>query len=261
MRVVVVGAGLGGLSAACHLAGRGHSVTVVERNARPGGRVAVIERDGYTLDTGATVLTMTGILADVFRAAGSSLDDHLVLKALDPMYRATFPDAGPLHVRHGVEAMSEEIRRECGAGDADGFRRFVAWLTELYQVEMPGFIDRNFDSVLSLARPVAPLGRLLRLGALRRLSSVVDSYFADDRLRKLFSFQSMYAGLSPFDALAIYAVITYMDTVGGVYFPEGGMSRVGAALADAAAAAGAELAYGCEVERVLRRPGERGAVR
>ena len=259
MRVVVIGAGLGGLSAACHLAGRGHEVVVLERGDEPGGRVGVVREEGFTLDTGATVLTMTGILADVFAAAGTSIDDHLVLKPVDPMYRATFPGLEPLSVRHGRAAMTEEIRAKCGPAEAESFGRFCAWLTDLYELEMPNFIDRNFDSPLDLAWPLGPLVGLIRSGALRKLSSVVDGFFADDRLRKLFSFQSMYAGLSPFDALAVYGVITYMDTVEGVFFPEGGMSAVGRALATAAEAAGATFRYGVDVERIVRRP--TGAVR
>ena len=255
MRVVVVGAGFGGLSAACHLAGQGHDVVVLERGTSPGGRVAAVVENGYTLDVGATVLTMTGILGDVFRAAGSSLDEHLVVKAVDPMYRATFPDGSEVLVRHGREAMVEEIRSVCGAREADAFVRFCAWLRSLYELELPHFIDRNFDSPLSMLRPTAPLVRLVQLGGLRRLATVVASYFEDERLRKLFSFQSMYAGLSPFEALAIYAVITYMDTVEGVYAVEGGMSAIGRALADAAVATGrVEIRYGSAVARVVRSP-------
>ncbi|HVM09025.1 MAG TPA: phytoene desaturase family protein [Acidimicrobiales bacterium] len=260
MRIVVVGAGLGGLSAACHLAGAGHEVVVVERDAHAGGRVMAVQEAGYTLDLGATVLTMTGILADVFAAAGTSLDDHLVVKPVDPMYRATFPDAGPLRVRQGREAMVEEIRRECGAAEADAFVRFCAWLRELYEVEWPNFIARNFDSVVDLAWPLGPIISLLRLGGLRRLDKVVSSYFRDPRLQKLLSFQAMYAGLSPFDALAVYAVITYMDTVEGVYYPEGGMSAIGRALADAAIGTGrCDIRYSSPVEAIL--PGTRPSVR
>ncbi|PZS15980.1 MAG: phytoene desaturase, partial [Acidimicrobiales bacterium] len=90
MRVVVVGAGLGGLSAACHLAGRGHQVTVVERADQPGGRAGLVEEGGYRFDTGPVVLTMAGILSDTFAAAGADMADHLDLVAVDPMYRACF---------------------------------------------------------------------------------------------------------------------------------------------------------------------------
>ena len=255
MRVVVVGAGLGGLSAACHLAGRGHDVLVLEREDVPGGRAGLFEEAGYRIDTGPSVLTMTGLLADTFAAAGADMADHLRLRPVDPMYRAVFADGSEICVRHGREAMTEEIREKAGAGEAAAFGRFCDWLTRLYRLELPNFIDRNFDSVLSIARPMKPLLALVRLGGFKKLAGVVGSYFADDRLQRLFSFQAMYAGLSPFDALALYCVITYMDTVEGVFFPEGGMHAIPRELAGAATKAGVEFRYGVTVERVLRESG------
>jgi len=100
-RIVIVGAGLGGLSAACHLAGAGLDVTVVEREAAPGGRAGRLDIDGYAFDTGPTVLTMTDILAGTFAAAGASMEDHLTLHRLDPAYRATFADGSSIAVRAG----------------------------------------------------------------------------------------------------------------------------------------------------------------
>lgn len=298
LRVVVVGAGLGGLSAACHLAGAGHEVVVLERSELPGGRAGMLEQDGYRLDTGPSVLTMPGILANTFAAAGAAMEEHLHMVRVDPMYRACFAaggdpcGAGVIHVRHGREAMCEEIRSTCGAADAAAFATFCDWLGELYRLEMPNFIDRNYDSPLDLLRPPARAGRpggqgggagtaaapaargrpawaltarplvaLARMGGLRRLSSVVDGRFKDPRLRKLFSFQAMYAGLAPTEALAIYAVITYMDSVEGVWFPIGGMHAVGRGLAGAARAAGAEIRYGAAVEAILRWPDRRGGTR
>ena len=260
MRVAVVGAGLGGLSAACHLAGRGHDVTVVERADVPGGRAGVLELGGFRFDTGPTVLTMTGLLADTFAAAGADIDEHLRLQPVDPMYRACFPDGSELRVRHGRDAMTAEIDAVCGPVEAEAFGRFCDWLAELYRLELRHFIDRNFDSPLSLARPLAPLVQLVRMGGLRKLSRVVGSYFRDPRLQKLFSFQSMYAGLSPFEALAVYCVITYMDTVEGVYFPEGGIHSVARGLATAAEKAGVSIRYRESVDRVVRTRGTSGAV-
>ncbi|MGH9157173.1 MAG: phytoene desaturase family protein [Acidimicrobiales bacterium] len=260
MRVVVVGAGLGGLSAACHLAGRGHEVVVVEREPVPGGRSGLLEAAGYRLDTGPSVLTMKGLLAGVFRAAGADMADHLELLAVDPMYRACFADGSEIRVRHGREAMTEEVRATCGATEADGFGRFCDFLTRLYRLELPNFIDRSFDSPLDLAWPLGPIVNLVRMGGFRKLNSVVESYFADERLVRLFSFQSMYAGLSPYEALAVYCVITYMDTVEGVWFPKGGMHAVPRGLAAASEKAGATFLYGKGVERVLRRSGTSGPV-
>ncbi|MEO6121217.1 MAG: phytoene desaturase family protein [Acidimicrobiales bacterium] len=260
MRVVVVGAGLGGLSAACHLAGRGHEVVVVERETVPGGRSGLFEAAGYKMDTGPSVLTMTGLLSEVFRAAGADMADHLDLVPVDPMYRACFADGSEIRVRHGRDAMTEEIRSTCGATEAEAFGRFCDWLGKLYRLELPNFIDRSFDSPLDLAWPLRPIVELVRMGGFRKLNSVVESYFADERLVRLFSFQSMYAGLSPYEALAVYCVITYMDTVEGVYFPKGGMHAVPRGLAAAAGQAGATFLYGETVERVLRRSGTSGPV-
>jgi phytoene desaturase len=126
---------------------------------------------------------------------------------------------------------------------------------------MPSFIDRNFDSALDLVRTLRPAARLLRLGGARRLSTKVNGFFADERLRRLFSFQSMYAGLAPYEALALYGVITYMDSIGGVYFPEGGMHAVPTALAAAAEKAAAVIRYDTPVESIVLANGSTGAVR
>jgi phytoene desaturase len=247
-RVVVVGAGLAGLSAALHLAGAGRSVTVLERSDVPGGRAGVWSCGGYTFDTGPTVLTMPALLEQAFNAVGARMSDHLDLMPVDPLYRALFPDGSTLDVRPGVDAMADEIARVCGPAEATGYRRFVAFVSELYALEMDAFIDRNFDHPWSL--DPRPLARLVAMGGMRKLAPKVGSYLKDPRTRRLFSFQAMYAGLSPYDALALYAVISYLDSVAGVYFPRGGLHAVPRALAAAATGAGVEIRYGAAVSRV-----------
>ncbi|MEO7234501.1 MAG: phytoene desaturase family protein [Lapillicoccus sp.] len=258
-RVVVIGAGLAGLSAACHLAGAGYEVTVVERETIPGGRAGRIVRDGYTFDTGPTVMTMPGLLADAVGAAGARLDDLLPMTRLDPAYRARFADGSEIRVRAGHEAMREEIRQSSGPQDAAAFDDFVGWLRELYELEMPNFIDRNFNSPLDLLSSPTAAAKLLRMGGFRRLGPVVADRFQDERLRKLFSFQAMYAGLPPSKALAIYAVITYMDSIEGVFFPDGGMGAIPVAMARAAEGAGVDIRWGTTVHDILRGPGGRVA--
>lgn len=259
--VVVVGAGLAGLAAACRLVGAGHRVTVVERESIPGGRGGRIVRDGFSFDTGPTVMTMPELVADTLAAAGGRIEDLLPMTRLDPAYQAQYADGSRIAVRSGHAAMRAEIERSSGTSDAEGFDDFVAWLGELYEVEMGNFIDRNFDTPLDLVtRPLAA-AKLLRLGGFGRLGPAVRRFFDDDRLQRLFSFQAMYAGLPPETALALYAVITYMDSIAGVYAPDGGMHAVPTALARAADAAGVTFRYGEDVADVLGAQGKVAGVR
>lgn len=257
-RVAVVGAGLSGLSAALHLTGAGHRVAVLERDSVPGGRSGVLEREGFRFDTGPVVFTMLDLLEEAFAAVGRTTSDYVTMKLLDPAYHTFFADGSSLLVRPGHELMREEIAAQCGPEDAEAFDRFVAWLKRLNDVELPHFIDANFSSPLSLLRSPRAALELVRLGAFGRLGAAVERRFDDERLHRVFSFQAMYAGLAPAQALALYAVITYMDSVKGVWFPEDGMHAVPRAMARAATDAGAEVRYGATVERVLR--GADGAV-
>jgi phytoene desaturase len=251
-RVVVIGAGLGGLAAAAHLLGDGHEVTIIEREERPGGRAGLIERDGFRLDNGPTVLTMPDLLAAAFAAAGADMSEHVVLRPVDPMYRAVFADGSVLHVRHGRAAMTEEIRRFAGDRSAASFGRFADWLAELYRVEMPHFIDANLDSAVDLVRRWRAATRLVRLGGFRRLGGKVASFFDDERLQRIFSFQALYAGVAPHEALALYSVITYMDAIEGVVVPDGGMHAMATGLATAVANGGATIRYATPATRILR---------
>jgi phytoene desaturase len=246
--VVVVGAGLGGLSAALRLAGAGRQVTLLERESGPGGRAGVLELDGYRFDTGPTVLTMPDLIADAFDCVGERMEDWLDLQPVDPLYRAFYPDGSSLDVHADTDATAAEIERVCGGPEAAGYRRYVDFVSELYRLEMRDFIDRNIDSPLDLITP--DLARLVALGGFRRLAPKVRQFLRDPRTERLFSFQSMYAGLAPQDALAIYAVIAYMDSVAGVYFPRGGMHAVPKAMAGALEKHGVTIAYDREVTRV-----------
>lgn len=252
--VVVVGAGLSGLSAALHLAGRGRRVTVVERGSHPGGRVGRADVSGYRIDTGPTVLTMPDIIDETFAAVGESTADRLELLTVDPAYRASFADGSHLDVHSDATAMAAEIERFAGRAEAEGYLRLREWLTRLYQLEFDGFIGSNFDSPMSLLTP--QLARLAAIGGFRRWEPMVRRFITDERLLRVFTFQALYVGVPPKRALAAYAVIAYMDTVSGVYFPRGGMRALPDALAAAASDAGVEFRYDAKVSG-LERSGSR----
>ncbi len=249
--VVVVGAGLSGLATALHLAGRGREVTLLERHLVPGGRAGRHDLLGYRLDTGPTVLTMPGVVEETLAAVGESASELLPMTRLDPAYRARFADGSTLDVRTDPDAMAEAVRALAGPREADGYLRLRAWLTSLYEAEYAAFIAANVDSPLGLL--TSDLARLVALGGFGRWDRAVGRFVRDERLRRIFTFQSLYAGVAPDQALALYAVIAYMDTIGGVYFPRGGMRALPEALAGAAARAGVDLRYGTTVSSLERR--------
>lgn len=254
-RVVVVGAGLAGLSAAMRLAGAGREVTVLEREDVPGGRAGRLDittADGtYRFDTGPTVLTMPDLIADAFDSVGEDMDTWLDLEPVSPLYRAFYPDGSVLDVHSDIEAMAQEITEVIGPDEAAGYRRYVDFVSQLYKYEMRDFIDRNIDSPLDLITP--DLAKLIAIGGFRKLAPKVREYLKDPRTERIYSFQAMYAGLSPYDALAIYAVIAYMDSVAGVYFPKGGMHALPVAMAGAAEKHGVTFRYGTTIASIETR--------
>ncbi len=247
-RVVVIGAGLAGLATALRLRGAGREVTVVERGPGPGGRAGVLERDGYVLDTGPSVFTAPELVADTLAAVGERLEDRLELVPLETTYRAQFADGSHLDVHADVDAFAAEVEALAGPAEAAALRRYLADLAELYRLQLRTFIDRNLDTPLDLLGP--ELWALTRRGGFGRLSSHVARFFDDDRLRRLFSFQALYAGVSPFRAIAAYAVIAQLDIGAGVWHPVGGIGAVPRAMAAAAADAGVVFRYGATVEQL-----------
>jgi len=251
---VVIGAGLAGLAAAVELAAAGRDVTVLEAGPGPGGCCGTATVGEYRFDTGPSVLTMPAVLEDTLGAAGAELSSWLPLAELDPYYRLAFHDGSQLDVVGGAERMAAEVRRLAGAQEATRYLRFRRQLELLQQAEWGPFVARDVRRLRDLGQP-GPLLRLARLGALRRMSGLAGHYLTDWRLIRAHTFQALYVGLDPARAPGIYAVIAYMDTIGGVYIPRrGGMHAVPQALASVAAKAGAELRYGSRAGQVLAGP-------
>jgi phytoene desaturase len=191
---------------------------------------------------------MPSLIEEALACVGEKLSDWLELIPLRPLYRAFYHDGSQLDVFPNTAEMEEEIARVIGPAEALGYRKYVDFVTKLYQYEMNDFIDKNIDSPLNLLTP--NLARLIAIGGFRRLAPKVSQYLKDPRTQKVYSFQAMYAGVSPQQALAIYAVIAYMDSVNGVFFPKGGMHALPRALAGAAEKHGVKIRYSTTVKSV-----------
>ncbi|TAK89528.1 phytoene desaturase [Patescibacteria group bacterium] len=248
-KVVIIGAGLGGLSAAIRLLAAGYQVELYEKESLAGGRAQLIEQDGYRFDIGPTLLMMTDVLEQTFAVAGKNMGDYLELQQLDPNYRIAFADGSGMVLTSNLAELTKELAAIDPAAPQQ-FHRFFAKLAMMYRLGRDRYIDKNFDSLFDFIDPVSGLN-LLRHGGLRSLYGLVGSYFTDPRLRQAFSFQSMYLGVSPYDAPAIYAIIAYMETAGGIWYAKGGMHQVPRALAKLVGEMGGVIKLNAPVKRIV----------
>jgi phytoene desaturase len=251
--LVIVGAGVGGLAAAIRLRHRGHVVTVLEKNAMPGGRCNRIQAGGFTFDSGPTLLLMPDVLHELFAISGADWRDYLELTRLRPNYRLTFGDGSSLELGHPpIETAARLEALEPGAGVA--YQAFLAAARFRYGIARRRFVERNFRHLSEFAT-WPNLRALLETRALRPLWSDMRRYFRDDRLRLAFSFQTMYLGMSPLDAMAIYALLPSTELEDGIWYPRGGLYAVVEALVRRLLELGGHLKTQHEVRRILIKDG------
>jgi phytoene desaturase len=246
--VAVIGAGIGGMSAAIHLAHSGFKVTVVEMRETPGGRCDQIQREGHTFDTGPTLMVMPLVYEAEFRAMGTPLGEALELQRVDPTYRLAFDDGSGLSLSSDLKRMEQQLE----ALEPGSFGAFLRYLEEgdrHYHLAMKHLVDREFRRAGEFFTPrMIPL--LFQVRPLVKHYDNVSRYFREPRLRSAFSFQDVYMGLSPFEAPATFSMMPYTELAHGVFYPRGGMYSIAEAMERMAREAGVEFVYDTTVERI-----------
>ena len=246
--VIVIGAGIGGITAATHLARRGLHVTVVEKNARPGGRCDRFSRDGHHFDTGPTLLVMRLLYEAEFRALGTPLNERLDLGRVDPTYHLVFDKGSQLALTSDMKSMQEQLEA-MEPGSFNGLLRYLQEGDRHYQLGMPKLVNRDFRKASDFFTP-DNLAMLLRVKPLVNHYRNMSAYFDDPRLKAAFTFQDVYMGLSPFDAPATFSLMPYTELAHGVWYPRGGMYSIVEALMDLAREAGVEFIFDAAVEQI-----------
>lgn len=244
---LVIGAGIGGLATAVRLAHAGYRVTVLEQHDVPGGRAGVWKSQGFTFDTGPSLVMMTEVWHDLFRLVGRRLEDYLTLVQCDPYYRLHFADGSALTMTSQLNRLLENLE-EFEPGCTPRALKFFAHTGELYRRGMD-FINRNMHRPQSMLR-VGGMGLKYGPAALGDLQRMVRKYFRDERLQQAFTFQSLYLGLSPYDSLAIYGLLAYTELARGIYYPMGGMHALARALETLGGELGVEYRYNSPVARL-----------
>ncbi len=246
--VVVIGAGIGGLCAAARLAGHGVPVTVLERQATPGGKLRTLDCDGLPVDAGPTVFTARWIFEALFVELGEQLEDHLTLTATERLARHAWGDQGTLDLWADPARSREAIGDFAGAAEARGYDSMRAEAAAIWNALEHRFIEAPQTSAFGLAMRYAPggFGEMFAINPFTTLWKALGKHFADPRLRQLFGRYATYCGASPFEATATLMLITHLEA-SGVWLVEGGMHRLAVALEGLAKARGAVFRYDTEV--------------
>jgi len=241
---------MGSLAAAIRLAAKGFEVEIFEKNDQLGGRVGRLEESGFTFDMGPSLLLMTDTYRELFASAGRDLDDYVRLIPLDGQYRVTFGDGDTLTIRRTLPELIKELER-IEPGVTPRFYRFLEDACNKYRIGRSEFVERDFEGARDFFG-LRNLKLLLRTRALNNYYRSVSRFFRTDKLRQAFSLQTMYLGLSPFEAPAVYSLLPYTELAeDGLWFPEGGMYSLIEAMQQLATELGVTFHLNSPVEEVV----------
>jgi diapolycopene oxygenase len=250
-RVVIIGAGLGGLATAIRLAGGGDDVTVLEKNERVGGKMDFWRSGGYSFDTGPSLLTMPFVVEDLFRTAGKKMEDYLELVPVDPICRYDWPDGSRMDASSDIDKTEAEISRFSPL-DASQLRPFLDHGKRIFDAAFEPFLLSPFGSMTfrDIIGGLKHLRAVPNIDAFRPLNQAVEEYFGDARVRQLFNRFATYNGSSPYKAPATLSLIPYVEFMMGGWYVRGGMYGLANALERVARELGVDIRTGVTVDAI-----------
>ncbi len=253
-KVVVVGAGPGGLTAAMILATKGYDVTVYEKHGVVGGRNSSFELEGgFKFDLGPTFLMMMDILEDVFRHAGRDVYDYLDIRTIDPFYRLVFGDGRTFLPTADKTAMKEQMDR-LFPGNYEGYLRYLDYEARKYARIAP-CLQVPYDKLTAYAHPRF-LKAIPYLDAHLDLHKHLGRFFNEEELKLSFTFQAKYLGMSPWSCPATFSIISYVEHSGGIHHPIGGLNEIPKAMAKVLAEEGGRIEFNAPVKQVMVENGQ-----
>lgn len=256
MKIVVIGSGFGGLSAAVRLQAQGHDVTIVEKRDKLGGRAYVYEQDGFKFDGGPTIITAPWLIDELFTLAGKNSKDYLTLVKIDPFYNIRWEDGTVFNYNDDKTNLYAQIAK-IAPEEIEGYKRFASSLDKIYRV---GFdlIDKPFTSAWDMAKVVP---EMIKLRSDRSVYKFAAKFFKNEKLREAFSFHPLLIGGNPFTSTSIYAMIHELEQKFGVWFAMGGTGALVKALGDLFIDIGGEIFTEAEVSEIIVRDGKARGVR
>ncbi|KAJ5667366.1 Phytoene desaturase [Penicillium longicatenatum] len=251
---IVVGAGAGGIATAARLAKAGYKVTVVEKNSFVGGRCSLVRHGEYRFDQGPSLLLMPEVFRRTFEDLGTSPEvEGLRLLKCEPNYRIWFSDHDYFEASTDICKMKPQIERYEGKDGLQNLFRFMRESGQHYDLSMEHVLSKDFPNLLAMIRPKL-LFSLPFLHPFESMWSRIKRHFKSDKLRRAFTFASMYLGMNPFEAPGTYSLLQYTELAHGILYPEGGFVKVLEGLANVGKRLGVEYRLNTEVASIICTP-------
>lgn len=248
-KIIVIGAGVAGLSAAVRLQKLGYEVTLYEKDRQVGGKMNQIKTAGFTFDLGPTIVMMPEIYREVFEFCGKDPDDYISMKKVDPMLKLYFNKEEPIEFSNDLIELTKTLEN-ISPEDTQGYFAFLADIYQRYTIAKEAFITKSFRGFWDFYNPKS-LWAGIRLRTFSDAYTSISKFVKDDRLRKSLAFQTLYIGVSPYQGPSLYTIIPMIELFYGVYFIEGGMYTLATSLARLFEELGGKIVYETSVDEIL----------
>lgn len=252
--IIIVGGGLGGLSAAISLAQQGNTVKLFEKNGQLGGKLNKLEQDGFSFDLGPSILTMPHIFEKLFRDSGRKMNDYVKIQRLELEWRSFFPDGTIIDLYGDLEKMAQ-ANPTLDRGHIEEYRKFLSYAHKLYDATERSYFDLGLDDTPSVLRQYGLLRSLKDFDLFTTMHDAIAKYITDPNLTDMLDYFIKYVGSSPYDAPAVLNMMIYMQHAQGVWYVPGGMYGLAEGLTRLAREAGVEINLNTEVVKLIQKRG------
>lgn len=252
MEIAVIGAGVTGLAAAARLAAKGHHVTIYDKNARTGGRMNQLHKDGFTFDMGPTIVMMPEVYRAVFEAAGKRFEDYVEIKQLRYIYDVYFAKGDKVTVPTDLAELQQTLE-SIEKGSTHGFMSFLTDIYKRYEIARKYFLERTYRKPSDFYN-MTSLIQGAKLRTLNHADDLIGQYIDNEKIKKLLAFQTLYIGIDPKNGPSLYSIIPMIEMMFGVHFIKGGMYGMAQGLTRLNEDLGVDIQLNADIEEIIIDP-------